>query len=239
MASPPAAVIMVPQWTVNTKPQPMFFPTSRIEESYKILNKGQPKALGTTQLVLTLLHISLGTLGTFFLYSEFSISTYSAICFWGALFYIISGSLSIAVENNPYHSLINGFQAMNILSSVVSLFALAIFIIDAYFTGPMIISYDYYDYITNDDIYSNYSSHPSYAIYSYRSNGFRISVLTFLIISTVLQFCVCVSLSIVGCKYASHRSNARAQVFVVPNNHPSSAVIINPNPYKVSPSNGV
>uniref|UniRef100_A0A8C5QNH2 Uncharacterized protein n=1 Tax=Leptobrachium leishanense TaxID=445787 RepID=A0A8C5QNH2_9ANUR len=216
MASPPGAFIIIPQWAGNPPSQPLVVPAANNHhlQSCQILKKGQAKALGATQLVLALLHISLGTVGIFV---DVFVSRYSGICFWGAIFYIISGSLSIAVENNPYHSLIKGFLTMNIFSCVVSTIALALFLTDASISGYRPYSYNYGGY-------SDYSGYPGYMRYSA-----GIAVIAFLIISTLLQFCVCLALSIFGCKYMSHRSSATEQVFMLPNNQMSPGVHMNPN----------
>ncbi|MEE6476962.1 hypothetical protein FKM82_011302 [Ascaphus truei] len=47
-----------------------------------------------------------------------------------SLQYIISGSLSVAAENNQSRCLVRGSLAMNIISSVVSVIAIIVFCID-------------------------------------------------------------------------------------------------------------
>ncbi|CAH2321762.1 membrane-spanning 4-domains subfamily A member 4A-like [Pelobates cultripes] len=198
MASPPTAVIMVPQWTANQIVQPVSVAPANIQQSYQVLNKGQPKALGATQLVLAFLQIAMGTVLFFTTPYNLPVSSSVGIHFWGAVFYIISGSLSVAVENKPSHSLIQGFLAMNIISSLVSFISVCLFISDACIYYYCYGSYEKCDY--ENVLYSN-----------------KIAVLSFLIIASLLQFCVCVSLSAFGCKSLSHTSTAPAQVFVIQN----------------------
>ncbi|CAH2321760.1 membrane-spanning 4-domains subfamily A member 4A-like isoform X1 [Pelobates cultripes] len=189
---------MVPQWTANAVIQPVTVAPANIQQSYQVLNKGQPKALGATQLVLAFLQIALGTVLFFTMPDNIPISSYVGINFWGAVFYIVSGSLSVAVENKPSRSLIQGFLAMNIISSLVSFISVCFFIADACI------------YYYCDGYY-----YECYNTYTLSSN--KIAVLSFLIIASLLEFCVCVSLSAFGCKSLRHTSNAPTQVFVVQN----------------------
>uniref|UniRef100_A0A8C5QLP1 Uncharacterized protein n=1 Tax=Leptobrachium leishanense TaxID=445787 RepID=A0A8C5QLP1_9ANUR len=220
MASSQGGYIMVPQWTGNTIPSRQLIanPTPNTQYLYQFLNKGQPKALGAAQLVLALLHISLGT-ALLHVTGGMTRSTISGICFWGAVFYIISGSLSIAVERKPSHSLVQGYLAMNIISSLISFLALIMFIIDV-----CVQSYHY-----------SYSYGDRYE-YTYLNRG-ATAILSFLIISTLLLFGVCVSLSAFGCQYICCQSNITPQVYVVTSDHASSGLDFNTYPHQVSPNN--
>uniref|UniRef100_A0A8C5PKH9 Membrane-spanning 4-domains subfamily A member 4A-like n=1 Tax=Leptobrachium leishanense TaxID=445787 RepID=A0A8C5PKH9_9ANUR len=227
MAAPQGTFIMVPQWVANPVPQAMAVPNVNTQQANQILNKGQPKALGATQLVLAFLQISLGTVLFFttpdYYYYYLSITTYSGINFWGSVFYIISGSLSVAAENKPSRSMVRGFLAMNIISSLVSITAIIIFITDA--------SIYYYDYYYCGQ-YNNCSEY-----YILHSN--KTTVLIYLIISSLLHFCVCVSLSAFGCKYLSRHSNPPTQVFVIQNDYQQPGSNVSPafvNPYPGPPN---
>uniref|UniRef100_A0AAY4DZJ8 Uncharacterized protein n=1 Tax=Denticeps clupeoides TaxID=299321 RepID=A0AAY4DZJ8_9TELE len=76
--------------------------------------KGEPKALGVKTIsfrgaVLTVLHpVSEGVV------------LYSGIMFWGAIIYIIAGSLSVAAEKNLNQCLVKASLGMNIVSSIVA-----------------------------------------------------------------------------------------------------------------------
>ncbi|XP_044538157.1 membrane-spanning 4-domains subfamily A member 4A-like [Gracilinanus agilis] len=85
--------------------------------------KGDSKALGTVQIMIALLNLSLGML--FILISEDTDGSwhflwYIGYIFWGTAFFIISGSLSIAVERRTTNVMVQSSLAMNIVSSVMS-----------------------------------------------------------------------------------------------------------------------
>ncbi|XP_053306618.1 membrane-spanning 4-domains subfamily A member 4A-like [Spea bombifrons] len=166
---------------------------------YLSVLKGQPKALGTTQIVLSLLQISLGLI-----YSLsngcVTISILTGVNFWGSVFYITSGSLSVAVENHPSISLVKGFLVMNIISSVIAVVAIIIFCIDIgeWYHGC------YYWPIA------------------------KIVHLSILIVASFLQFGVSLSLSIFAWKSLDHADNPPSQVFIIPNDYVPSGPSGNP-----------
>ncbi|KAM8924657.1 membrane-spanning 4-domains subfamily A member 8-like [Pelodytes ibericus] len=208
MASPAPAVMVIPQWTGNTQLQPMaVLPANMPSNAYQVLNKGQPKALGVTQIVLAFFMISLGTISFFTTINYLQLTVYTGLTFWGAVLYIISGSLSVAVENKPSRCLTKGFLTMNIISSLTALTSVVIFLLDMF-------------------IYECYGNE-CYGIYD-TLNVNRITVLSFLSLASLLQFCVCISLSVFGCKSLSHGSSNPVQVLMIPNDYRSPGPSFNP-----------
>ncbi|XP_075438302.1 membrane-spanning 4-domains subfamily A member 4A-like, partial [Ascaphus truei] len=108
-----------------------------------------------------------------------------------SLQYIISGSLSVAAENNQSRCLVRGSLAMNIISSVVSVITIIVFCVD------IPVSSFYY---CDSSLYACYMLKNVY-----------VTAITFLIIASVLQFCVSVSLSIFGCRSLTDQSVTRPQ----------------------------
>ncbi|KAK7130492.1 hypothetical protein R3I94_008710 [Phoxinus phoxinus] len=147
--------------------------------------KGQPKALGTVQIMIGLWTVLLGIVST--VYPD-SIFVFSFIPYWGSLIYIIAGSLCIAAENRPNSPsslcLVKGSLGMNIFSA---LFAGTSFIILSF---DMILGPSMHSFCTFVDC-------PRVDV-KYRTLFLGISgvLLTF----TLLQFIISISLSAFACK---------------------------------------
>ncbi|XP_016279043.2 membrane-spanning 4-domains subfamily A member 4A-like isoform X2 [Monodelphis domestica] len=112
---------------------PVYFPQGPIavpvhyqhrwkDPQQKVL-KGDPKALGTVQIMIAFMNFSLGML--FVLLPEDingrrHFLVYTGYVFWGTAFFIISGSLSIAAEKRATTIMVQSSLAMNVVSSVMA-----------------------------------------------------------------------------------------------------------------------
>ncbi|KAK1149791.1 membrane-spanning 4-domains subfamily A member 8-like [Acipenser oxyrinchus oxyrinchus] len=160
--------------------------------------KGEPRPLGTVQIIMGVINILFGAVLSRTLWS---IAGILGAPFWTGLFYVISGSLSVAADKNPKISLVKGSLAMNILSSIVAGVGIIIYLVDL----AVCSRYNSYAYHSYD------SDTVSPVLLNRTAEGLKSVLLVF----TTLEFCVAVSLSAFGCKSVCHGSQDQTSVVVI------------------------
>ncbi|XP_036427259.1 membrane-spanning 4-domains subfamily A member 15-like [Colossoma macropomum] len=167
--------------------------------------KGEPKALGTVQIMI----------GVFTILSAFVVIRTafvdSGIAFWGALIYISTGSLTVAAEKKLNPCTVKGSLGMNVISAITA--GIAVFILSAdLITGHICYHYS-----------NSYSYSSVYCVSSY-------VLLTILLIFTLLEFCISISISAFGCKATC--SSQPMVMFVVSNPNVTDRPLENPPQYQ-------
>ncbi|XP_066518929.1 membrane-spanning 4-domains subfamily A member 4A-like [Hoplias malabaricus] len=90
---------------------------------FQRLLKGEPKALGTVQIMIGITTLLFG-IGT--TVNVLTVSVVSGVNLWGPIFYIISGALSIAVGNKAHPCVVKASLTMNVFSSVAAGIAITV-----------------------------------------------------------------------------------------------------------------
>nr|AAK37415.1 MS4A8B protein [Mus musculus]AAK92698.1 MS4a8B protein [Mus musculus] len=203
-----------PQVHVISGHLPGLVPAMTEPPAQRVLKKGQ--VLGAIQILIGLVHIGLGSIMITNLFSHYTpVSLYGGFPFWGGIWFIISGSLSVAAETQPNSPcLLNGSVGLNIFSAICSAVGIMLF-------------------ITDISISSGYI-YPSY--YPYQENlGVRtgVAISSVLLIFCLLELSIASVSSHFGCQVACcHYNNPGV---VIPNVYAANPVVI-PEPPNPIPS---
>ncbi|KAI4875859.1 hypothetical protein NFI96_034112 [Prochilodus magdalenae] len=166
--------------------------------------KGEPKALGTVQIMIGLLTFMFGIVIS--IHSDPIITTYSGIAFWGSLMYIVTGSLAVGASNNLHHCVVKGTLVMNVLSTITAATAIILLSIDCVIRP---CNY-YYDGMVRCE-------RPQ-----------SIGIIAVLLVFSILQFVVSISVSAFACK-ATCRPEPSVNITVVPD-RVGCCSVVNPFP---------
>ncbi|XP_030638983.1 membrane-spanning 4-domains subfamily A member 4A-like [Chanos chanos] len=198
----------------QTATTPVTGVSSRVPTLLAKFLRGEPKALGTVQILIGVMMLLFGIV---LAVNAASISTYSGVAFWGCLIYISSGSLGVAAENNLNKCLVKGSLVMNIFSTITAGISVILFSLD------MVLQLYYY-YCSGYDCYYLSTVCPLYSI-SFQSTLNGVSGV--LLVFSLLQFVISISVSAFACK-ATCCTNPEISHIQLPGHH---ATVTMPTPY--------
>nr|XP_017533891.2 membrane-spanning 4-domains subfamily A member 8 [Manis javanica]XP_017533892.2 membrane-spanning 4-domains subfamily A member 8 [Manis javanica] len=183
---------------------PGLMPSMIGQPAQKALKEG--KTLGAIQIIIGLIHIGFGSIMPILIPGYYvSISFFGGFVYWGGIWFIVSGSLSVAAEKYPRSlCLVNVDLGFNITSAVFSVIGIMLYITDL---SINIIC-----------LYSAYCIH-SYWIFS---PGLAHSSL--LLIFCILEFCVVCASCHFACQLACYQRNNTGMVF--PNAYVANPAVI-------------
>ncbi|KAM6466004.1 membrane-spanning 4-domains subfamily A member 15-like isoform 1-T2 [Liasis olivaceus] len=179
----------------------------------KFLNV-EAKVLGAVQIMIGLIHIGFGAVSLCLAPSGYVI-LFVAHPFWGGIFFISSGSLCIAAEKRRNRSLVKCSIGMNITSAIMALISILLCISDLVIHG--ITSQYYHLYETN------------------WVTNVGIGLSCVLLLFSLLEFCIAVSLAHFGCQAACRADDQPTMVYVPYQVDGNAAVATEPNPLPSAP----
>ncbi|XP_036425583.1 uncharacterized protein LOC118807655 [Colossoma macropomum] len=97
--------------------------------SVKKLLEGEPKALGTVQIMIGIMTLLFGIIKTVYVPH---VGAYTGVTYWGSCFYITSGSLSVAAGNRADTCVVRSSLVMNIISAVTAGVAIVLLSFDMF-----------------------------------------------------------------------------------------------------------
>ncbi|XP_066494832.1 membrane-spanning 4-domains subfamily A member 4D-like isoform X2 [Tiliqua scincoides] len=187
-----------------------------LPEQLKKFYKGEPLALGITQILVGIITIVSGVVLN--VADDFNF-VYVAILtpYWTGVLFIISGSLSVAAARNPKPSLVKGMLGMNTVSAVAAGVAIVCLSISI---ESSVWRIEYECSSSNSSSFSTdllcYETH----IIPYIMTG----VMCILLLFTFLELCISISNAAFGCKTVCRDTYTETVVVVYQNAPPGNIV---------------
>lgn len=214
----PGGMTQIPLYPYN-QPQvhlipgnpPGVEPSVCVQPAQKALKEG--KVLGAIQILIGLIHISLGSvMGTYISrWYYIGVSFYGGFPFWGGIWFILSGSFSVSAEKQPRNTcLLGGSLGLNIISAISSMTGIILLIVDMSINTPYM--------------------YPDYYPYQDETPGMAISGV--LLIFCLLEFCIACTSAHFGCQLVCCSQNNVDVVY--PNVFVANATVI-PEPANSPP----
>nr|XP_056703265.1 membrane-spanning 4-domains subfamily A member 4A-like [Euleptes europaea] len=179
--------------------------------SLKKFYRGEPMALGITQLFIGILEIAFGLVISLVSSQNF-IYILLQTPHWTGILYIISGSLSVAAARKPRMPLVKGSLAMNIVSAVAAGIGMVISSISMTFQRPPGRYYSSCDYYHNDtkiiQACHEYRTVPYHTLYN---------IVALLLTLTVLEFVIAIVSAAFGCASVCRNTYSETTIVIFQN----------------------
>ncbi|XP_028593481.2 membrane-spanning 4-domains subfamily A member 8-like [Podarcis muralis] len=160
------------------------------------LVKVEAKTLGAIQILIGLIHIGFGSVSAVLCTWLLTLATLGGYPFWGGLFFIISGTMSVLAEKYATPCQVRSSVGMNITSAVMALVGIILYLVELS-VGP--VGYHPHDYETGQ-------------IY-YWAKAVSTGLAVILLLFSFLEFFIAVSLAHFGCQLTCC-SNDPAMVYI-------------------------
>uniref|UniRef100_A0A8C5MY02 Uncharacterized protein n=1 Tax=Leptobrachium leishanense TaxID=445787 RepID=A0A8C5MY02_9ANUR len=169
--------------------------------------KGEPEALGVTQVCSGICFLTFGVIESILvgsIFHRFDLFIYSGLPFWSGMSYIVSGSLSVNAAIKPTLGKVKASVILNIISSVFAGIAIILHTFD------MVLSHNYYGYTSYCSCYK-----PSdICTGNFEPMVYFQGIHALLFLLSILQFCITISTSVFGCKTVCRTSYHEMTVII-------------------------
>nr|XP_008114039.1 PREDICTED: membrane-spanning 4-domains subfamily A member 15 [Anolis carolinensis] len=150
-------------------------PLGTLEKFLKV----EAKTLAAIQIVIGFIHIGFGAVSSIVAYPYTNISTFGGYPFWGGLFFIASGAISVYTEKKFNKTLVKCNMGMNLTSAIMASIGMVLFIVQ--------LTVNSNDYYGQDRLHAV---------------GTGLCVMLFLF--TLLEFCIAASEAHLRCEETYH-----------------------------------
>ncbi|XP_036426060.1 membrane-spanning 4-domains subfamily A member 8-like [Colossoma macropomum] len=174
----------------STEPEQLIYTVGPL----RTFLKGEPKALGSVQIMIGLFTFLLGMVLTVYIPA---FTVFSGIAFWGALVYISTGSLAVSANNKLHHCVVRGALWMNVFSTIIAGINIILLSLD----------------LTLGQLF-RYCNHNSG--YGCSPKGLTTGIFVVLLIFSIIQFIISFCLSAFACK-ATCSAEPSVNITVAPN----------------------
>ncbi|XP_061452975.1 membrane-spanning 4-domains subfamily A member 4A-like isoform X4 [Rhineura floridana] len=191
---------------------------SSVPKAVKKFYRGQPLALGITQILIGMMQIAFGipiSIAAVYRIDYFAVM----VPYWTGILYIISGSLSVAAARNPKMPIVKGMLGMNVVSTVAA------------GIGIIFLSFSVAHFYYNVQWEVNYrcrDSNPDVAVKCYKTVtipwDITLGTLAIFLVFNILEFCITISTAAFGCKTVCRDTYTETVVVVYQNVTPGNAV---------------
>ncbi|XP_039511974.1 membrane-spanning 4-domains subfamily A member 8-like [Pimephales promelas] len=183
-------------------------------------SKAQPKALGTVQIVIGVVNFMFGIVRTTFLSKDHPvIIVKSGITYWGSLFYVSGGSLSVAAQNKLHPCVVKASLGMNVINAITAGISIVLMSIEIVFSS-LFYENCYYNgynhgYGRNDG--SNYFGKYNFKEICLNLQKYDLGISGILLVFSILQFIISICISGFACKATCKKDSQTTVVNVALN----------------------
>ncbi|XP_053308385.1 uncharacterized protein LOC128470518 [Spea bombifrons] len=185
-------------------------PVTRVDP-LKVFYKGEPEALGVVQIFIGIYHFLTGIIISMVEpRSSYHVLIHTGLPFWAGIMYIISGSLSVAASNKAKLGMLRSSLVMNTISAAAAAVSIIILVI----SFLIIFSFGSFHY---KRYYCSYYGESQKCEGQFESEIVKKGLVLLLVIFTLLELCISISVSVFGCKAVCRSSFSEMTVIVYQN----------------------